>query len=77
MKQYNVTMRLKAVADSMVTGDTKAVYNIYDMAMNQLATSGEKEAFKYGALAIFSDVGNMKIRRLWHTHQFRKALRSL
>ena len=73
----NVLISLEALASGIGKQDVDAAYSFYAIAYNQLETEQEREAFRWGALAVFADVGKMRIRAAYYRRQFAKAIEQL
>ncbi|MDY0409969.1 hypothetical protein ACFFIS_04735 [Virgibacillus soli] len=73
----NVITYLKALASGIGKQDEDTMYSFYAIAHNQLKTQAEREAFRYGTLAMLADVGKMRIRAALYRRKFRKAMDKL
>ena len=73
----NVLISLEALASGIGKQGVDAAYSFYAIAHNQLETKQEREAFRYAALALFADVGKMRIRAAYYRRKFKKAIEQL
>ena len=73
----NVITYLKALSSGIGKQDVDTTLSFYSIAQRELETEAEQEAFRFGALAMFADVGKMRLRRVYYTHKFKKALKQL
>ncbi|MBM7717248.1 hypothetical protein JOC94_004273 [Bacillus thermophilus] len=73
----SVMINLEALASGIGKQGVNPAVSFYHIAHNQLQTDEERQAFRLGALAMFADVGKMRLRRAYYTHQFRKAMKKL
>ena len=73
----NVIINLEALASGIGKQDENTTMSFYAIAHNQLETKQEREAFRLGALAMFADVGNMRIRAAYYRRKFKKAIEQL
>lgn len=68
---------LEAFASGVGRQPVENSYSFYAIAHNQLKTQEEREALKYGVLAVCADVGKMRLRRWYYTYRFKKAIEQL
>ena len=73
----NVLISLEALASGIGKQDENTTMSFYAIAHNQLKTKQEREAFRWGALAVFADVGKMRIRAAYYRRKFKKAIEQL
>lgn len=73
----NVLTNLEALASGVGKQDVDTSISFYNIVSNQLETQEEREAFRLGALAIFADVGNMRIRAWYYRRKFQRAMERL
>lgn len=73
----NVITYLKALSSGIGKQDVDTTMSFYSIAHRELDSAAEQEAFRFGALAVFADVGKMRLRRVYYTHKSKKALKQL
>lgn len=68
---------LEALSSGIERQEEGITLSFYHNMMDQFETAEEKEAFHQGSLAMTADAGNLRIRRLYHTFKFRRAMKKL
>lgn len=74
----NVLTNLEALAAGMGKQDADTMYSFYAIANARLLeTEEQREAFRYGALAMFADAAGYKIRAAYYRRKFKQAMKRL
>ena len=74
----NVIEGLKAIASTIDNSkDEQSIVNMYEIASNQMESDEQAQALKYGTLALLSDVGKKRIKRLYYYRKFAKSIKKL
>lgn len=73
----DVLTYLQALAGGIGKQDEDITFSFYANAHNLLKTREQQEAFMYGALAMFADIGKMRLRAFYYRHKFKKAMEKL
>ena len=73
-----VLSNLEALAAGIGKQDEDMLFNFYAIANTRLLeTEEQREAFRYGALAMFADAAGYKLRAAYYRRKFRQALKRL
>lgn len=73
----NVLTNLEALASGIGKQDADTAYSFYAIAHNQLESKEEREAFRFGALALYAEAAKMRIRAAYYQNKFKKAMLKL
>jgi len=73
----NVITNLNTLAPGIDTQDADFIVNFYNFLYNGLKTDEEREAFKLGSLAVFAEAGKFRIRSVYYTFLFKRAVKRL
>lgn len=77
-KQINeVITYLRAFASGLGRQPADISYSFYAVAYNEMGTQEQRDALRYGALAVSADIAKKRLQRLWYTRKFRKAIEQL
>lgn len=73
-----VMINLEALASGIGRQDVDTACSFYTIARDRLLESEEeREAFRYGALAMFADAGKMRVKAAYYRRKFNKAMNQL
>lgn len=73
-----VLTNLEALASGIGKQDADTMYSFYAIANARLLeTEAQREAFRYGALAMFADAAGYKIRAAYYRRKFKKAMKQI
>ena len=73
-----VLTNLEALAAGMGKQDVDTAFSFYTIASERLLeTEEQREAFRYGALAMFADAAGYKLRAAYYRRKFKKAIKAL
>mgnify|MGYP001210659049 FL=1 len=73
-----VLTNLEALAAGMGKQDVDTMLSFYSIANARLLkTEEQRQAFRYGALAMFADAAGYKIRAAYYRRKFKKAIKAL
>lgn len=72
-----VEMYLKAIASGLGKQDEETFLSFYDFARSQLKTEAERQALRYGTLAMIADYCKFPLRRAYYTFKFKRALKRI
>ena len=76
--QADVVDKLKAMADGVGKKQSEeALYNLYQIAANQLITDEQREALRLGTMAMISYAYRMKVRAFFYERRFRRVYRRI
>ena len=76
--QADVVDKLKAMADGIGKKQSEeALYNLYQIAADQLNTPEQREALRLGTMAMILYAYRMKVRAFLYERCFRRAYRRL
>ncbi|GIN58090.1 hypothetical protein J8TS2_24090 [Lederbergia ruris] len=74
----NVITNLEALASGIGKQDADTTASFYHIASQRLLeTEAERNAFRYGALAMFADVSNQRLRAAYYRRKFGQAIKRI
>ena len=73
-----VLTNLEALASGIGKQDADTMYSFYTIANARLLeTEEQRQAFRYGALAMFADAAGYKLRAAYYRRKFKRAMKAL
>lgn len=68
---------LNAIASGVGMQDIDTFLSFYYFARSQLKTEAERQALRYGTLAMIADYCKFRLRRAYYTFKFKQALKRI